>query len=115
MIILKYQLNLPNQTIEIEMCHTFFKRLLGFMFQRKKITTGKCFPRCRSIHTFFMLQKIDIIVCNQEMKVIKLRKNFPTNHILFSIRDSFYILELPVGSIKNLKLGDFIYLKEIKR
>lgn len=109
-IALKYQLKLANQKIEIEVCRTFWKRLLGFMFQRKKITTGKCFPHCNSVHTFFMFQKIDIIVCNKDMKIIELKKAFPTNHILFPIQGASYILELPLGSIENLKIGDTISL-----
>ena len=108
MIILKYQLKLTSQTIEIEICHTFIKRLLGFMFQKKTITIGKCFPHCCSIHTFFMFQKIDIVICNKDMEVIGLKKEFPTNRILFPIRGAAFILELPLGSIENLKIGDFI-------
>ena len=82
------------------------------MFQKKKITTGKCFPHCRSIHTCFMFQKIDIIVCDKDMKVIQLKKKFPTYHILFPVRDAYYILELPLGSINSLKIGDFIHLEK---
>lgn len=111
-IALKYQLKLANQTIEIEVCRTFWKRLLGFMFQRKKITMGKCFPHCNSIHTFFMFQKIDIILCDSNMKVIAMKRNFPTNRILWPIKNAWYVLELPLESIQNIQIGDQLNLKD---
>jgi len=59
-----------------------------------------------------MFQKVDIIICNREMTIIGLKKEFPTWHILFPISKAYYILELPLGSIKNLKIGDSVSLEK---
>lgn len=59
-----------------------------------------------------MFQKIDVIVCNQDMEIMNLKKEFPPNHILLPIQGASCILELPLGSIENLKIGDFISLEK---
>ncbi len=59
-----------------------------------------------------MFQKIDIIVCDKDMRILKLKKEFPIYHILFPIQGAYYILELPLGSIDSLKVGNFIHLEK---
>lgn len=112
MITLTKQLRIGNKTIEVEICNTFFQRLIGFMFQKKKIQTGKCFPHCNSIHTFFMFQKIDLILCDHELKIISIYKNFSKNRILWPVRNAWYVFELPLGSIQNTQIEDQLKLED---
>ena len=58
-----------NKSIDIKDCNTFFSRLKGFMFD-KKIETALLFNKCNSIHTFFMKQNIDVIMCDKDNKII---------------------------------------------
>ena len=55
--------------IEITECKSFFSRFKGFMF-KKNIKDALLFNRCNSIHTFFMKENIDVIMCDQD-NVIK--------------------------------------------
>lgn len=103
---LNFDLIIENKRIEVELCNTFKKRLLGFMFQKNKITTGKCFPNCNSIHTFFMFQKIDLLLCDKNQRIIEIKQNFPVNKVLLPIKNAYYVYELPLGSINSLKKGD---------
>ena len=58
-----------NQNLQIVVCKSYFKRLKGFMFTRK-IDKILCFPKCNSIHTFFMLKKIDVIMTDRDDNVL---------------------------------------------
>ena len=54
-----------NLSIKVKYCNSFFSRLIGFMFKRN-IDYCLCFPKCNSIHTFFMLKKIDVIMTDKD-------------------------------------------------
>ena len=84
------KINVKQINIEIIECDNIIKRLLGFMFKRKKITYGLRFKKCNSIHTFFMFQPIDVIMTdindnilytyeNLENKIIWPKKTFITH------------------------------------
>ena len=58
-----------NTTIIIKICRNIFDRFKGLMF-KKNISYGLCFPKCNSIHTFFMSKPIDVIMTDKEYKVL---------------------------------------------
>lgn len=100
-----------NNKIYFEDCTTFFSRLIGFMFKTKKIKTGKRFPKCNSIHTFFMFQKIDVIMTDKDNKIIKIYPNLKPNRIILPQKNTYYVYELPIGSITNYKIGDTLKIE----
>ena len=69
--------------IEIITCNNYFKRLKGFMFTNK-INKILCFPKCNSIHTFFMFKNIDIIMTDKENNVLYTFYNFKPGKIIFA-------------------------------
>lgn len=77
----------------------FKMRLLGFMF-KKNISYGLLFKNCRSIHTFFMKDKIDVILTDKEDNIIKTYKNLEKNKIIIGSKKVKNIYELPNGTIK---------------
>ena len=77
----------------------FKMRLLGFMF-KKNISYGLLFKNCRSIHTFFMKDKIDVILTDKEDNIIKTYKNLEKNKIIIGSKKVKNIYELPKGTIK---------------
>jgi len=97
------KLKTNTKEIDIEICDTFFKRFLGFMFQRKVITTGKYFPNCNSIHTFFMFQGIDLVFCDASGNIVKRYENFQKMKILLPVRGACCVYELPLNTVKDLK------------
>ena len=103
-----------NKKIEIEDCTTFKKRLIGFMFRKKEIKKGKRFPKCNSIHTFFMFQKIDIIMTDKNNKIIKMYPNLKNNRMIIPKKSVYYTYELPLGTCNNYKIGDILKVKELE-
>ncbi len=85
----------------------FKNRLIGFMFTRKKIDFGICFPKCNSIHTFFMFQPIDVIMTDINHQILYLFPSLKPWKIIFPKRKVYYTYELPLGTTNNLKVNDF--------
>ena len=75
----------------MKICTTFKDRLIGNMFKKEII--DMCFPKCNSIHTFFMLKNIDIVITDKNRKIIKILKNIKPWKIIFPIKKAYYIYE----------------------
>ena len=103
-------IRINNKKINVVMCDTFFKRLKGFMF-KKNIDFCLCFPKTNSIHTFFMKEKIDVIMTDKDNKILYLCKNLNKNKIILPKRHVYYTYELPSDCINNLKLNDYIKIE----
>ena len=102
-----------NKKIEIINYTSFWKRLKGFMFQLEPIKQGIRFPKCRSIHTYFMFQNIDVIMTDKENKIIKMYPNLRSEKIILPKRKVYYTYELPVGVCNFYDIGDTLRIKEI--
>ncbi len=111
-MVTKMYLLCNKKKIELELCTTFRQRLIGFMFQKKTITTGKIFPKCNSIHTFFMFQKIDVIVTDKNNKILVLYPSLRPNRIIFPQKNGYYIYELPLGICKYYHIGDCFLIED---
>lgn len=93
-----------NTKFNIEIANTFKTRFLGLM-GKKEIKTGLIFPKCNSIHTFFMRCNIDIIMLNKNKEIIYYKKGMKKNRILVK-KDVYYTIELPENSINDLNLKE---------
>ena len=89
---------LKFKNIEIKEAKSFKDRLIGLMF-RKNINKGLLFRNCRSIHTFFMKDEIDIITTDKNDNIIKVYKSVKKNKIIIAPKHTKNIYELPKGTI----------------
>lgn len=103
-----------KNVIEFEDCTTFLSRLKGFMFQLRPIEKGKRFPKCNSIHTFFMFQKIDVIMTDRDNKIIKMYPNLRSERMILPKRKVYYTYELPLGTCRNYEIGNALKIEELK-
>ena len=99
-----------NKKYNIIKMNTFFKRLKGLMFKKEKIKDIYMFPRCSSIHTFFMKQNIDICILDKNCKIVYLHKSLEKGKIL--IKKGYYTLEMPLNTCKSLTLGETLEIKK---
>lgn len=97
--------------IEIKETSTFFQKLKGFMGQ-KNINYGLRF-KTNGIHTFFMKEKIDVILTDKENTIKHLFKSLSKNKIILPKKNIYYTYELPENTINKLNLRKNITL-EIK-
>ena len=85
-----------NKNIDIIDCNTFFSRLIGFMF-KKNINNALLFNKCNSIHTFFMKENIDVIMCDKNNTIIYYYNNLKKNKIILPKKKVYKTIELPVN------------------
>lgn len=103
------QLILNNEKIEIKYAKKFIDRLMGLM-GKKSITYGMLFPKCNSVHTFFMKDNIDILGLDKNNQVIYIYRNCPKNRIVKASLDykNTSILELPKNTSKEISIGSIL-------
>lgn len=85
--------------IEIKEAKSFKDRLIGLMF-KKNINYGLLFKNCKSIHTFFMKEEIDIIATDKNNNVIKTYKLVKPNRIIIAPKNTYNIYEMPKKTLK---------------
>lgn len=83
-----------NKEIKLIECKSFFKRLMGFMF-KKNINHALLFNKCNSIHTFFMKENIDVIMCDKENNILYFYKKLTKNKIILPKKNVYKIYETP--------------------
>ena len=68
---------------------------------------------CNSIHMFFMRFSIDVLFVDKNNEIIYLLENFIPWKISRIIWKSYYVIELPCGTIKktNTNIGDIIKIE----
>ena len=92
---------------DLRVCYTFNERLKGNC-GKKEITTVLCFPRCNSIHTFFMRQKIDVIMLDINKKVKYVYKEIKPWKVIWPKKGVYYTIEFPAG--ENIyQINDYIF------
>lgn len=101
-MILKYH----NKEIKLINCKSFYSRLKGFMGD-KNINKALLFEHCNSIHTFFMKQNIDVILCNKENKILYYYKNLSKNKIILPKKNVYKVFETPANYF-DIELGEYM-------
>ena len=95
-----------KKSIKIKFCNKFFSRFKGFMF-KKNIDCCLCFPNCNSIHTFFMLKPIDIIMTDKDYNILYIYKNFKPFKTILPKNKVYYTFEMPINMF-NFKVNEKI-------
>ena len=103
------QLIYNAQSIDLYVCKSFFSRLKGFMFT-KNIDKALLFDRCNSIHTFFMKENIDVIMCDNDNKVLFVYKDIHKNKIIPPKNGVRKVFETPSGYF-DIKINERMIIK----
>ena len=83
-----------DKEINLKECKSFFRRLKGFMFKRN-INYALFFDKCNSIHTFFMKENIDIIMCDKNNNIMFYYRNIGKRKIIWPKRGVTRVFETP--------------------
>jgi len=99
--------------MKVIIADNFKDKLLGLMF-KKNINYGLLIKNCKSIHTFFMKENIDVLLLDQNNRILMINRNVIPNKILiFKNKKRTNILELPNNSSLNYKVNDVIDLNNL--
>ena len=80
--------------IKIKEAKTFWSKFKGLML-KKNIDYGLLLKNTNGIHTFFMLDNIDVILLDKDYKVIKIIENVKPWRIILPKKNVKHTLELP--------------------
>lgn len=69
------------------------------MFE-KNIDRALLFNKCNSVHTFFMKNNIDIIMCDKDNIILYIYNNVNKNKIIWPKKKVSKVYELPVNYFK---------------
>lgn len=98
-----------NKEIKLKECKSFYERLMGFMF-KKNINISLLFNKCNSIHTFFMKENIDVIMCDKDNNILFFYKDLPKNKIILPKKGVKKVFETP-SSYFDIKIGKKMIIK----
>ncbi len=98
--------------LKIIVANTFKDKLIGLM-GKKNINYGLLIKNCKSIHTYFMKENIDVLLLDQENRILFINRDVKKNKVLiYHTKKKSNILELPSNSSINLKVNDIIDLNK---
>jgi uncharacterized membrane protein (UPF0127 family) len=84
--------------VEVPVVAGFASRLLGLaLLPRGRAGPGLLLPGCRSVHTFGMRFRLDLVFLGAEGETIEVRRSVPRGRIARCAR-AVAVLELPAGS-----------------
>ena len=79
---------LKEKELALKDCIKFKDKLLGFMF-KKNIRYALRF-KCKSIHTFFMKENIDVIITDKNNKVLYIYNSLKNNKVIIKKNDYYF-------------------------
>ena len=100
--------------MKVIVAKTFKDKLIGLM-NKKNIDYGLLIENCKSIHTFFMLESIDVLLLDKNNRILMINRSVkPNKIIIFKNKKRTNILELPSNSSINLKVNDIIDINDLR-
>ncbi len=95
-----------NIKIKFKTVTKFSERIKSFRFYLKPISEGLCYPKKKMINTYFICQKLDIVVTDKKNTVLAIYNSFGTEKFIRPRIKAYYIYLLPEGSAKGIKKYD---------
>lgn len=109
-MVIKLKLIHNNKEINLKECKSFYSRFKGFM-GKKNINESLLFDHCNSIHTFFMCENIDVIMCNNDNIILYYYKNLGKNKIILPKKGVKKVYETPANYFK-IQINDKLEVKK---
>ena len=98
-----------KKDIELINCKSFVSRFKGFML-KKDINNALLFDKCNSIHTFFMKENIDVILCDKDNTVLYFYKDLGKNEIIWPKKNVTKVYETP-SNYFDIEIGKKMIIK----
>lgn len=104
----------------IEIADNFWRRFMGLMGRPSMghsygmgHSCGMLFEGCNSIHMFFMRFAIDVVFMDKTGAVIYLRESLKPWQIIGYIKNAYFTVEMPEGTISSarIEIGDILKIK----
>ncbi len=90
-----------NKKIKFKTVTKFKDRIKGFRFYLYPIKEGLCYPKKKMINTYFVCQKLDIVVADKNNNILAIYPSIKTENFIRPRFKAYYIYLLPEGSSKG--------------
>ncbi|MBO5138582.1 MAG: hypothetical protein J6B89_02970 [Bacilli bacterium] len=100
-----------KKSINTSIYTNLIDRFKLYRFKLENIKEGICLPKKRKSNTYLFCQRVDIILTDDEFKVIKIIRNLKSEKFIFGNKLVYYIFILPKGTFPNIKKSDHIKVK----
>lgn len=78
---------------------------------KKNISNALLFDRCNSIHTFFMKENIDVIMCDKDNNILYYYRNIGKNKVILPKKGIRRVFETPSGYF-DIEIGKKMIINE---
>ena len=94
----------------IRVADSFYDRLVGLMGRRDLSGERMLFPKCRSVHTCFMLVPIDLVFIDVGRTVVRTFESVKPWRFVSGGPQSHGVVEFPAGWIRrhDIEIGDIV-------
>lgn len=93
----------------IRHANSFFKRLRGYMFQKRPDRVEIIiFENCNSVHTFNMKFNLDILFLDAENRVVKKISALPHGRFIRPVKDATRVVEAPDGLFDKIEENEVV-------
>ncbi len=99
-----------NKELKVYECQSFKSRLLG-LIGKTKINYALLFPHCNSVHTFFMKENIDIIMCDKDYNILAYYPDTSRNRVILPKKSVSIVIETPALYF-DIKINSKIIIKK---
>lgn len=98
-------------TLKVKVANSFIKQVKGLISQEN--ITPILFKTRFGIHTFGMKVPLDILVLDNDYRIVKIKEKLVPNHFFFWNPYYQIIVELPLNTIvlQGMKVGDKVKLE----
>lgn len=103
-------MKIEYQNTEIMVTSTTNPNLLKYHFQ--KLYYAIIIKKCNRYSSISNKQRIDVVMTDDNLKILYIKRDMHENTFIEEKNATTTIL-LPLGTFKNLKIGDYLQLKEI--
>ncbi len=103
-------IKVKNRKVILKEANTFWEKLKGLKFVLGPLEYGVRFPKKKRANTNFLFEKVDVILTDKEEKIIHMIEKLGTEKKVRRKKHVENIYFVPVGTVKDLKIGDTLEL-----
>lgn len=103
-------IKIKNKKVKLVEANTFWERLKGLKFVLGPLEYGVRFPNKKSSNTNFLFERVDVILTDKDEKIIHMIEKLGTEKKVRRKKHVCNTYFVPVGTIKDLKIGDTLNL-----
>lgn len=103
-------IKVKNRKIQLVEANTFWERLKGLKFVLGPLKYGVRFPNKKSSNTYFLFEKIDVILTDKDEKILYLIECLGTEKKVRRKKGVCNTYFVPRETVKDLMVGDTLKL-----